>query len=308
MAAQRAIRLDQRYFAPALITAVLLAGQLTFGFLESWSRTLLAIATAILVELVVVRALYGKWPHLASAYVSGISVGILVRSPAFWPYALCAAISITSKYVLRVGNRHIFNPTNFGIVMLLLLASGTVAGLSVQWGNNLLPMVLVWIFGTFILRAVGRLHITLTYVASFLVFAVIRATLTGHPVLAEIAPITGPMYQLFIFFMITDPKTTVRRKWAQSLVAVIIAALETVFRLMQWVYAPFYALFIVGPIANLIEIAIDRASTAPTGSSAGSPRSASGSPAPGPAFADSRAASSGSAGSSPDSPARAVRS
>jgi Na+-transporting NADH:ubiquinone oxidoreductase subunit NqrB len=308
MPAQRAIRLDQRYFAPALITAVLLAGQLTFGFLESWTRTLLAIATAILVELVVVRALYGKWPHLASAYVSGISVGILVRSPAFWPYALCAAISITSKYVLRVGNRHIFNPTNFGIVMLLLLASGTVAGLSVQWGNNLLPMVLVWIFGTFILRAVGRLHITLTYVASFLVFAVIRATLTGHPVLAEIAPITGPMYQLFIFFMITDPKTTVRPKWAQSLVAVIIAALETVFRLMQWVYAPFYALFIVGPIANLIEIAIDRASTAPTGSSVGSPRSASGSPAPGPAFADSRAASSGSAGSSPDSSARAVRS
>jgi hypothetical protein len=116
------------------------------------------------------------------------------------------------------------------------------------------------------------------------------------------------MYQLFIFFMITDPKTTVRPKWAQSLVAVLIAALETVFRLMQWVYAPFYALFIVGPIANLIEIAIDRASTAPTGSSVGSPRSASGSPAPGPAFADSRAASSGSAGSSPDSSARAVRS
>ena len=88
---------DQRYLAPALITCVLLAGQVTFGFLESWSRTFLAIATAILTELVVVRALYGAWPHLASAYVSGISVGILVRSPAFWPYALCSALSITSK-------------------------------------------------------------------------------------------------------------------------------------------------------------------------------------------------------------------
>jgi len=60
-------RVDQRYFAPALITAVLLAGQFTFGFLESWTRTFLAIGTAIAVELVVVRALYGKWPHLASA-------------------------------------------------------------------------------------------------------------------------------------------------------------------------------------------------------------------------------------------------
>jgi Na+-transporting NADH:ubiquinone oxidoreductase subunit NqrB len=257
-------RFDPRYLAPALITCVLVAGQISFGFLESWSRTFLAISTAIIVELLIVRALYGKWPHLASAYVSGISVGILVRSPAFWPYALCSAISITSKYVLRVGGRHIWNPTNFGIVAMLVLAPDTVASLSVQWGNNLLPMVIVWVFGAVILRMVGRLHITLTYVASFLLFAVVRAAITGHPFLSEVAPITGPMYQLFIFFMITDPKTTVTPKWAQALVVVVIAALEAVFRLMQFVYAPFYALFIVGPIANLIEIALSRR-TAPAG-------------------------------------------
>jgi hypothetical protein len=257
-APRRRFWFDQRYFAPLLITCILLGGQVTFGFLESWSRTFLAIATAMLVELVAVRALYGKWPHLASAYVSGISVGILVRSPAFWPYALCAAISITSKYVLRVRGRHLWNPTNFGIVMMLLLAADTVAGLSVQWGNNLLPMVFVWVLGTFILRAVGRLHITLTYVAAFLFFGYVRSLATGHPFLSEVAPITGPMYQLFIFFMITDPKTTVRPKWAQSLVAVLIAALEMNFRLMQFVYAPFYALFIIGPIANAIEMALPK--------------------------------------------------
>jgi enediyne biosynthesis protein E5 len=248
------LKVDRRYLAPALITCVLLAGQLTFGFLESWSRTFLAIATAILTELVVVRALYGAWPHLASAYVSGISVGILVRSPAFWPYALCSAISITSKYVLRVRERHLWNPTNFGVVMMLVLAPDAVAGLSVQWGNNLLPMVFVWVFGSVILWMVDRLNITVTYVLSFLFFAILRAWITGHTAISEIAPITGPMYQLFIFFMVTDPKTTVRQKWAQSLVVFIIAAVEAVFRLMQFVYAPFYALFLVGPIANLIEI------------------------------------------------------
>jgi hypothetical protein len=249
-------RFDRRYLAPALITTVLVAGQVSFGFLESWSRTVLAIATAIGVELVIVRALYGKWPHLASAYISGISVGILVRSPAFWPYALCSAISITSKYVLRIGDRHLWNPTNFGIVAMLVLAADTVASLSVQWGNNLLPMVVVWVFGAIILRMVGRLHITVTYVASFLLFGLLRARVTGHPLVSEIAPLTGPMYQLFIFFMITDPKTTVGPKWGQSLVAFVIAAVETVFRLLELVHAPFYALFVVGPAANLIEMAI----------------------------------------------------
>jgi Na+-transporting NADH:ubiquinone oxidoreductase subunit NqrB len=204
------------------------------------------------------RLFGGKWPHLASAYVSGISVGMLVRSPEFWPYALCSAISITSKYVIRVDGRHIWNPSNLGIVAMLVLAADTVAGLSVQWGNTLLPMVVVWSFGSVILYSLGRLHITATYVASFLAFSVMRAAITGDPWLSEVAPITGPMYQLFIFFMITDPKTTVRPTWAQCLVAFLVAGVEAILRLMQFVHAPYYALFIVGPTANLIEIAWER--------------------------------------------------
>ena len=144
--------IDKRYLAPVLVTIVLIVGQVTFGFLESWGRTALAISTAILVELTLGRIFTGRWPHLASAYVSGISVGMLVRSPAFWPYALCSAISVSSKYVLRVDNRHIWNPSNFGIVAMLVLAADAVASLSVQWGNTLLPMVVVWCFGSVIMK------------------------------------------------------------------------------------------------------------------------------------------------------------
>ena len=256
------MKIDKRYLAPILVTMVLVVGQLTFGFLESWSRTMLAIATAIGVEMILGRLFSGKWPHLASAYISGISVGMLVRSPAFWPYALCSAISITSKYVVRVEGRHIWNPSNFGIVAMLVLAADTVAGLSVQWGNTLLPMVVVWCFGCVIIYSLGRLHITATYVAAFIAFASIRAAVTGHPWVSEVAPITGPMYQLFIFFMITDPKTSVRPVWGQCLVAFLVAAVESAFRLLEWVHAPYYALFIVGPAANLIEIALSRRSAA----------------------------------------------
>src|SRR5580704_17675199 len=111
--------LDNRYIAPAFITCILLVGHLSFGILESYQKTLLAIVTSISLELVLGRIFLHKWVHPASAYISGISVGILVRSPAFWPYALCAAISIMSKYVLRVRNQHIWNPSNFGISVLL---------------------------------------------------------------------------------------------------------------------------------------------------------------------------------------------
>jgi Na+-translocating ferredoxin:NAD+ oxidoreductase RnfD subunit len=245
---------QNRYLPPLLITAILLVGQLSFGLLESFSRTLLAIGTAILFELVLARLLFGKFPHLASAYITGISVGILIRSPEYWPYALTSAIAITSKYVLRWRGQHLWNPSNFAICAMLLLAPEYIATLSIQWGNTIWPMMIVWVLGSIIVYRVGRFHITATYVISFLVLAAVRSAITGHAFLAEVAPITGPMYQLFIFFMITDPKTTVKPKWGQCLVVFLVSVVEMILRLAQNVNAPFFALTIVGPLAMIAEI------------------------------------------------------
>lgn len=252
---ERIFGIDTRYIMPILITLILLVGQVTFGILESYPQTITAILVAIGLEIILSLLVYGKFPHLASAYISGISVGILTRSPEFWPFALCAAISVLSKYVIRVRGRHIWNPSNFGISVMLLIAPFTYSTLSIQWGNNLWAMLVIWTLGSIIIYRLKRFHITFTYVASFLVFAVVRSLVTGHPVLAEIAPITGAMYQLFIFFMITDPPTTVKHsKGAQMLVAFLVAFAEMILRLTENVHAPYFALFLVGPIANLVDI------------------------------------------------------
>jgi hypothetical protein len=249
--------LDSRYVPPILITCILLVGNFSYGILESYKKTLLAIFTSVMLELILGRIYFNKWPHPASAYISGISVGILVRSPAFWPYSLCAALSIMSKYVLRVKGRHIWNTSNFGISMMLLLAPEAVATLSIQWGNYVLPMMIIWVLGFIIVTRHHRLSSTLTYVVSFIVFAFLRSWITGNPWQAEIAPITGPMYQLFIFFMITDPKTTVRSAKGQCFVVFLVAVVELILRLNQVVYAPFFALCMVGPSAMLIQIWMD---------------------------------------------------
>ena len=250
---KRLLGVDNRFLPPLLITSILLTAHLSFGILEGWERTALAIVTAIVAELIMGRVTYGVWPHPASAYISGISAGILVRSPFFWPYFLTSLISITSKYVLRVRGRHLWNPTNFGVSAVVFLAPAAVTVLSVQWGNVVAPMAVIWVLGTIITWRVGRLHISATYVLSFLAFSVVRAWWTGTPWLANVAPITGPMYQLFTFFMVTDPKTTVKSVNGQCVVVFLVALVETIMRLNEIVYAPFYALFVVGPIALLVE-------------------------------------------------------
>lgn len=250
----RRFSLSNRYLPPLFITTILLVGHFGYGILESFEKTALAIVSALVVELVLGRIFFGKWINLASAYISGISVGILIRSPALWPFALCSAISIMSKYVLRVKNRHLWNPSNFGICVLLFLAPETVAALTIQWGNFVPPLLVIWILGSIIIYRAQRIHISVAYVLSFFAFGFVRSLITGDSWWAEIAPITGPMYQLFTFFMITDPKTTVKsRKW-QCIVVVIVAFVEMLLRLDHVIYAPLYALFIVGPAAMLIEI------------------------------------------------------
>lgn len=252
--ARRFFTMENRFIPPIFITAILLTGHFSFGILESWTKTLLAIGCSILAELILGRTMTGKFPHLASAYITGISIGILLRSPAFWPYALCAVIAITSKYVLRVKNRHIWNPSNFGICVMLFFAADSVTALSIQWGNSLWAMFVIWSLGSVIVWRLKRLHICAVYVASFLAFALLRSWIVGDPWQSEIAPITGPEYQLFIFFMITDPKTTVRSVPGQCLVAFLVAAVEMGLRLDQSIYAPLYALFVVGPVAMLVEM------------------------------------------------------
>lgn len=244
----------QKYMPQIFISLILLVGHLSFGILEGYETIMIAIGASIVVDLGIGRLFTGKWKNLASAYISGISVSILIRSTFYWPYALTAAISILSKYILRYKGRHIWNPSNFGISWMLFFAPMYVSGLSVQWGNNLLPMAVIWMLGMVIVYRAKKFHVTITYVISFLVFAFFRSMITNDPFLAEVAPLTGPMYQLFIFFMITDPPTNVRSKKGQMLVVFIVALVEFILRLNQFVYAPFYALTIVGPIAKFIDL------------------------------------------------------
>lgn len=242
------------YVPPVFITLILLVGQVLFGILDSYINVVAAIVTSVIAEILLARFVLGTRKNLASAYITGISVGILIRSNMLWPYIVTALISIMSKYVFRYKGRHIWNPSNFGVSWMLFVASASVAGLSMQWGSNLLPMSVIWLLGLGIVYRAKKIHVTVTYVACFVILAYVRSFITGDVFLSELSPLTGPMYQLFIFFMITDPGTSVSTKKGQIVVVIIVAVVEFFLRLDGFIYAPFYALCLVGPMARLIDL------------------------------------------------------
>jgi Na+-translocating ferredoxin:NAD+ oxidoreductase RnfD subunit len=258
--------IEPRYLIVVLITLVLVVGEARYGILGGYNRLATTLGVCLATEMLLSWWLRGRVANLASAYITGISLALLTKPQAniLWPFALGAFIAIASKYVLTYRGRHLWNPSNFAIAALVLLAADSVAILSHQWGNDIATNLVIWLFGLIIAWRARVLHVTLTYVVCFIALAVLRHFIVGGPLFAELAPITGPMYQLFVFFMVTDPRTTVSTTRGRVIVVAIVALVETLIRLAGdyqlallrplYVSPPILALAIVGPIAMFLDL------------------------------------------------------
>lgn len=259
-------KLSPKTLITILITLIIVVGEWRYGAMGGFEKLAITLGTCVAVETVLSLFLLRRFPSVQSAYISGVSLSLLVRPAGglMWPFAVGAFLSIASKYVLRYRGKHLWNPSNLGLSLLVLLAPNKVALLSHELGNDVLANVVIWTVGLLIASRAKVLHITITYASSFIALALLRSVIVGTPVLAELAPITGPMYQLLVFFMMTDPPTTVSTKRGRILVAILIAMLECGFRLandFEWpgaeIVAPapaILALFVIGPIALAIDL------------------------------------------------------
>ncbi|MEY2786208.1 MAG: hypothetical protein RL277_2420 [Planctomycetota bacterium] len=261
--------IDPRWYSSSLLTLILVVGQWKFQMLgDSYLPWAVALGTSLLTELILFRAHNpGRWPNLLSAYISGNSVAILLKPSGaiLWPFVVASMLAIVSKYVLRSGDRHLWNPTNFSICALLLIAPAQTTILSHEWGNDLGIVLALWCVGLLVVFRAKVWHLTLGYLGMFAALAWFRTLFNGDTFAAEVGPITGPMYTLFIFFMVTDPKTIVRGRARQMFVLALIALTECAIRMAAdfeilstssaLAVAPgMFALFFIGAPALLLDL------------------------------------------------------
>jgi hypothetical protein len=241
---------DPRLHVALVVVALQVLGQTLLRFDISIAQILVALVTCAVIDIAITarRQRVVAWP--TSALLTGNGVAFVLRVPGTrhgdwwslrggWIFAAVAAVSMLSKYLIRVGGRPLFNPSNFGLVLcFLLLGSRRVDPLDFWWvrpGMALMVAMAVIIVGGLLLAWRVR---SLGLVASFwLTFAAAVGVLAvrGHCITTRwhIGPVcnryfwttlvTSPEVLVFAFFMITDPKTVPRGRVARNLYGGAIA-------------------------------------------------------------------------------------
>ena len=226
---------DPRLHLAAVIISIHVLGQIALGFRVSVPQILVAILVCAVIEVGWTLHKTGTlvWP--ASAMLTGSGVALILRlsdmqSDDHWSwrgwyvFALVAGLSLLTKYVIRYRGSHIFNPSNVGLVAaFLLLGSTRIEPLDFWWApfdGWMVAAYLIILVGGLLITA--RLHLLGMSAAFWLTLAVGIGVLaaSGHCMTARwsFEPVCGahfwwvivfsPEILIFLFFMITDPKTS----------------------------------------------------------------------------------------------------
>ena len=241
---------DPRLHVAAVVITIHVLGQLGLNFWVSVPQILSAILTAAIIEVAVTfrRTRSFVWP--ASAMLTGSGVALILRVPgtppddpwsthAWYIFAGVAAFSLLTKYVIRYRGSHLFNPSNIGLVVtFVVLGSTRVEPLDFWWAplnsSMIMAYTVILMGGLLITR---RLHLLAVAGTFWITLAVGLGLLAaaGHCMTARWAftPVCGldywrvimfsPELLIFLFFMITDPKTVPSGRVGRVLFGFLVA-------------------------------------------------------------------------------------
>jgi len=215
-------RLDPRYYQIAVLAALFCYGIARLKFDITPAQAILSLGMALATQYACTR-LWGL-PKFdpKSALISGLSLCLLLRTDHLWLAALAAIITIASKFLVRWRGKHVWNPTNLGIVAMMLL-SGQVWVSPAQWGTVAFFAFLVACLGGLVVNRAARSDVTYAFLGSWLAILFGRAFWLGQPMAVPIHQLQSGALLIFSFFMISDPKTTPDSRAGRILFAALVA-------------------------------------------------------------------------------------
>jgi Na+-transporting NADH:ubiquinone oxidoreductase subunit NqrB len=186
-----------------------------------------------------------------SPLITALGLSLLLRSDHYSVLIIASLAAIASKFLLRVGDRHLFNPANFGIVMALLFTDAWVS--PGQWGEEGWYGLLFLATGGLVLQRVGRWDTSIAFLASYAGLEALRNIWLGWTWDVWAHRLMSGSLLIFALFMVTDPRTIPNHRVARIIWVISIAVLAFILRNQFFISeAVFYALFALSPLTILL--------------------------------------------------------
>jgi Na+-transporting NADH:ubiquinone oxidoreductase subunit NqrB len=252
-AAREVLPKDARVFQILFLALLLTTGVLLRDFSLHPLQMALAFAAGLATQAFWLKRLGIEQRGFLSAIVTCCGLSLLLRSDTLWAHPLVAALAMSSKFVLRIHGKHLYNPANLGVIAAITLIPGTWVSPG-QWGNDLALAVWLLMLGTIVTTRARRLDISWVFLGAFLGLVALRIMLLGQSWAIWWHQLGNGALLLFTFFMISDPMTIPNRRGPRIAYALIVAAAA-----IAWQYVLFrpnaliWALFLATPLVPLLD-------------------------------------------------------
>ena len=213
---------DPRHYQIATLTTLLVYGILWLDFEIQAAQAIGILFTAQLTQFVCTKLCGLPRFDPKSALISSLSLCLLLRTNFLLVALLAAGLTIASKFLIRWNEKHVFNPTNFGLVVTILL-TGEAWISPGQWGSGLYFGFLMASLGGLVVNRSSRSDMTYAFVGFYLAVLFGRSFWLGEPMTIPWHRLQSGAFLLFAFFMISDPKTTPDSRAGRILFALLVA-------------------------------------------------------------------------------------
>jgi Na+-transporting NADH:ubiquinone oxidoreductase subunit NqrB len=213
---------DPRLYQIGVLGSLLVYGMGWLGFDISPARAALILSTVLATQALCDRLDGPRPANIKSALISGLSLCLLLRTNFTALAFLGAVIAIAGKFLFRYHRKHIFNPTNGGIVALLMLTDHVWMSPG-QWGSVAFFGFLMACLGTIVVTRAARSDVTFAFILFYSGLLFGRSLYLGEPLTIPIHRLQSGALLLFTFFMISDPKTTPDSRAGRVLFAALVA-------------------------------------------------------------------------------------
>jgi len=244
---------DARVFQILFLAALLTTGVVLRDFSLQPLQMVFAFAAGLATQAFWLKRFGLQQKGFLSAVVTCCGLSLLLRSDTLWAHALAATLAMSSKFVLRINGKHLYNPANLGVIAAISLLPGTWVS-SGQWGSDLAFAVWLLMLGTIVTQRARRLDVSWVFLGAFLGLVALRVALLGQSWAIWWHQLGNGALLLFAFFMISDPMTIPNRSGARIAYAVIVA-----LGAAAWQYLLFkpngliWALFLLTPLVPVLD-------------------------------------------------------